>query len=78
MLAAILVADREDRLWYPPATKIFLIGWNFLEVGDLHVKAQEAASQSLKLAHGLANLRSPRAATKLLEEYRTLLQGSPK
>jgi len=57
LLAALLIADRGDRLWYPPATKVFLIGWNFFEVGDFRAKAQEAAQQSLTLAHGLVNLR---------------------
>ena len=52
---------------------MFLIGWKFLEVGDLRTKAQESAMQSLALAHGLVNLRSPSAARKLLGEYRALL-----
>jgi len=73
LLTQLLIADREDRLWYPPATKVFLIGWKFLEVGDLRTKAQESAMQSLALAHGLVNLRSPSAARKLLGEYRALL-----
>jgi hypothetical protein len=73
MLTQLLIADREDRLWYPPATKVFLIGWKFLEVGDLHAKAQESAMQSLAQARGLVNLRSSSAARKLLEEYRALL-----
>jgi hypothetical protein len=31
MLTQLFIVDREDRLWYPPATKVFLIGWKFLE-----------------------------------------------
>ena len=73
MLTKLLISDRSDRLWYPPATKVFLIGWEFLEVGDLHAKAEEAARQSLAHAQGLVNLRSQSAARTLLHEYRVLL-----
>ena len=73
LLTKILISDRVDRLGYPPATKVFLIGWNFFEVGDLRAKAEEAAKQSLAMAHGLANLRSQSHARRLLQEYRALL-----
>ena len=44
-LAAVIIADREDRLWLPPASKVFLIGWKFLEQVDLQAKAQETAKE---------------------------------
>ena len=75
-LAAVIIADREDRLWLPPASKVFLIGWKFLEQVDLQAKAQEAAKGSLTTSHGVSNLRSPSAARKLLAEYRKLLDSA--
>jgi hypothetical protein len=76
MCTQVLIADRTDRLWYPPATKVFLIGWNFFEAGDFRTKAEDAAKQSLAHAFGLANLRSPVVARNLLEEYRVRLNNA--
>ncbi len=72
-LVNLLISDRIDRLWYPRAAKVFLLGWKFLEVGDLRARAEDAAKQSLTMARGLVNLRSKGAARTLLEAYRMLL-----
>jgi hypothetical protein len=73
LLTTVIVVDRMDRMWLPPATKVFLMGWQFFEHCDFHAKAQEAARQSVTDAYGLINLRSRVAAKRLLEEYRALL-----
>ncbi len=55
------------------ASKVFLMGWRYFDVGDPQAKAQEAAKQSIAQAYGVVNLRSKAAARKILEEYRALL-----
>lgn len=72
-LTNVLIVDSPNRLWYPRATKVFLIGWRFFDVVDLRSKAEEMAKQSLTMARGHANLRSKGAARNLLEHYRELL-----
>ena len=75
-LMAVIVMDRRDRSWFPPASKVFLIGWKFLEHGDFRAKSREAAGASLAAAHGVVNLGSPGAASELLKEYRALLDSA--
>ena len=76
-LVSVIVADRADRMWLPPASKVFLMGWRFFEhCAAYETEAQKAGTQSVMLASGYANLRSQDAARKLLDEYRGLLANA--
>jgi hypothetical protein len=72
----VLIADRNDRLWFPPASKLFLMGWQYFDHGDPQAKARDAAKESIAHAYGLVNLRSKAAARSLLDEYRALLANA--
>lgn len=76
IICNIIIADRPDRMWLPPCSKVFLIGWNYFNHVDPKQTAIEAARETLGHAYGAANLESKSKAEKLLIEYRGLLQSA--
>ena len=76
MLVTVVISDRNDRQWVPPASKVFMIGWRYFEHGDPKLKAQDAARDSVKHAHALVNLQTRSAARTLLEQFRRLLNSA--
>lgn len=75
-LVRVVVADRVDRPWVPPASKILLLGWEFLEHCNYLAESREAARESLASSYGFSNLKSFGSANELLEEYRCLLDNA--
>lgn len=75
-LLNLIIADDRNRNWYPPASKVFLIGWKYFEYCDPQQSAIDAAKEALRLAYTSSNLRSGGAAKKLLQEYRSLLANA--
>jgi hypothetical protein len=75
-LVEVIVMERADRLWFPPASKVLQMGWKYLEDENVRDKCKELARQSLTAARGVVNLRSPSEARALLKQYRSLLDGA--
>jgi Domain of unknown function (DUF4263) len=76
MFFNLIISDSTNRMWLPPATKVFLIGWKAIESGDVLVKATEGARKSVEDAFAFINLRSGSNAHQLLGEYRALLHSA--
>ncbi|MBL8216783.1 MAG: DUF4263 domain-containing protein [Bryobacterales bacterium] len=75
-LVLVLIMDSDNRSWIPPASKVFLIGWDYLECVSAANGPEVAANESLAQAHGVMHLESLHNARRLLSEYRYLLASA--